>query len=105
MTISDLKQVTLDIISEIYHKNYIGILDVQKLDPIGYCIKLGMNTPYQPITIYAELNDADFLKFLRQEIKDRRFNLVRFCTANLTHPYECNPINKACSCHDKGRIN
>ena len=30
-----------------------------------------MNTPDQPITIYAELEGRKFLEFLRQEIKDQ----------------------------------
>lgn len=105
MTISDLKQVIQDYFLDIYHKKYIGKIDIKKLDPVGYSIKLGMDNVYQPITIYAELEDSKFLKFLKQDLKDRRFNLAYWGKLNLREPYDCKPVNRACSCHDKGRIN
>lgn len=77
-------------------------MDIQRLDPIGYCIKLEMDNRYQPITIYAELEDTKFLKFLKQELKNKRFNLIYYGKLQLVYPHDCNPINKACSCHDKG---
>lgn len=103
MTIQELEQVIQEYILDIYHKKYIGKIDIKKLDPIGYCIKLGMDRVYQPAVIYAELEDSKFLKFLRQEIKDRRFNLVDYGILQLREPYDCNPVNTAC--RDKGRIN
>ena len=102
MSIQDLERVIHQYILDIYHKKYIGKLDVQKLDPIGYSIKLGMDTPYQPVTIYAEMEDKPFLKFLKQELKNRRLNLLYYGKLQLTYPVDCNPINTACSCHDKG---
>ena len=102
MTTQDLEQVIQDYILDIYDKKYIGKIVIEKLNPIGYYIKLGMDHPHQPITIYAELEDDKFLKFLKQELKDKRFNLVYYGKLQLTYPYDCNPINTACSCHDKG---
>lgn len=101
MSTQELEQVIQDYILEIYHKKYIGKIKVIKLDPIGYCIKLGMDVNYQPITIYAELEDCKFLKFLREELKNRRFNLLYFGKAQLYEPYDCKPINSKCSCHDE----
>ena len=51
---------------------------IEKLNPMGYCIKLGMDHDHQPMVIYAELEDDKFLKFIRQELKNRRFNLVYY---------------------------
>lgn len=102
MTIQELEQVIQDYLKDIYHKKYIGKLDIKKLDPIGYCIKFGMDRNYQPTTIYAELEDNKFLKFLKQELKDRRFNLVYYGKLQLNEPYDCKPRSTACSCHDKG---
>lgn len=62
-----------------------------------------MNTPDQPITIYAELEGKNFLDFLRQEIKDRRFNLVFYGSVKLQEPTECLKRNTACGCHDERR--
>ncbi len=83
MKIQELEQVIRDYILDIYNKHYIGKINIQKLNPYGYCVKLGMNTPNQPITIYAELKDKDFLKFIKEDLKNRRFNLVDFGELNL----------------------
>ena len=105
MTVQDLEQAIHDYILTIYHKEYIGKLEITKLNPIGYCVKLGMDISDQPITIYAELEDEKYLKFLKQELKDRRFNLSYFGKLSLKYPYECNPINTECNCNDERGIN
>lgn len=102
MLIQDLERVIRDYILDIFHKQYIGKLHIDKLDPIGYCIKLGMDTPAQPITIYAELEDVDFLKFLRKELKNRLFHLSYYGKLQLVYPADCKPINSKCSCNDRG---
>lgn len=102
MTTIELEQVIQEYFLDIYHKKYIGKIDIQKLNPVGYSIKFGMGTPEKPITIYAELEDSKFLKFLKSELKDRRFNLVYFGKLQLAYPYDCNPRNTSCNCDDKG---
>lgn len=101
MTTTELEQVIRDYILDISKKQYIGKITIQKLNPVGYCIHLYMNTPEKPIVIYAELDDQRFLKFLRKELVDRRFNLVHYGELQLNYQYECSPINKSCSCNDK----
>lgn len=97
MTIVELEQVIQDYILDIYHKKYIGKIGIQKLDPIGYSIKFGMDTPEKPLTIYAELEDKAFLKFLKLELKARRFNLVYFGKLQLTY----DPKNTSCKCQKR----
>ena len=96
MTISELEQVIHDYFLDIYNKHYIGKINIQKLNPVGYYIKLGMDTPLQPITIYAELEDKPFLKFLKDELKSRRFNLRFFGEAKLFYPTH--------QCYDEGIV-
>lgn len=103
MTTTELEQVIQQYILDIYHKKYIGKIEIEKLNPVGYSIRLGMDVPERPITIYAELEDTKFLKFLKSELKDRRFNLVRFGKLQLAYRYDCNPRNT--SCNDKGCVN
>lgn len=105
MTETELEQVTRDYLLDIYKKHYVGKIRVQKLDPIGYSIHLGMSAPEKPLVIYAELEDSEFLKFLRQELKIKRFNLAYYGKLQLTYPYDCNPINTSCDCHDQRGIN
>ncbi len=100
MTIQDLEQVIHEYIRDIYKKEYIGKISIQKLNPVGYCIKLGMDVPEKPTTIYAELEDDKFLKFLKREIKDRLYNLVYYGKLNLFYPADCSPIKSSCACND-----
>lgn len=100
MTTQELKQVILENIKDIYHKKYIGKISIQSF-PKGYSIKLGMNNDSAPITIYAELEDEQFLKFLKQELRDRRFNLLWFGELNLEYPYNCTKPDTRCGCHDE----
>lgn len=102
MTTTELEQVIRGYILDIYKKEYTGKISIQKLDPVGYCVHLGMSVPEKPLVIYAELEDQKFLKFLRKELVDKRFNLVYYGRLQLTHPYDCYPINKSCNCNDKG---
>lgn len=102
MTITELEQVIQDYFLDIYGKYYTGKMSIQKLDPEGYCIRFGMDRPNRPTVIYAELEDKKFLKFLKQQIKDMRINLMYYGELKLTYHTNCHPINTSCSCHDQG---
>ena len=101
MTITELEQVIQDYFLDIYGKQYIGKMTIQKLNPIGYCIKFFMDTD-RPTVIYAELEDNKFLKFLKQQIKDMKIHLTYYGLLRLTYHTNCYPRNTSCSCHDKG---
>lgn len=103
MTETYLEQVTRDYILDIYKKEYIGKIKVQKLDPIGYSIHLGLSVPNRPLVIYAELEDDKFLKFLKQELRARSSHLAYYGKLDLVYPYDCSPRDTSCDCHDKGR--
>ena len=96
MTTQELEQVIHDYIIDIYKMKYIGRMKITKLDPVGYCIQLGMDRPYQPTTIYAEFPDDKFLKFLKQELRDRKLDLTQYGELNLIH----HPNSTVCN--DKG---
>lgn len=101
MTALELEQVIRDQLLDMYNKQYIGKIYVEKLEPIGYSIKLGLDTPEAPLVIYAELPDEKFLKFLKQELWTKRFNLKDYGKLWLTYPYDCEPRNTACECRKK----
>ena len=102
MTITELEQVTREYIRDITKKEFKSRIYIEPLTPIGYSIKLELGMRNKPLTIYAELEDSKFLKFLKQELKDKRFNLIYYGKLDLVNEYDCSPINKACCCHDKG---
>ena len=37
-----------------------------------------MNKSWYPITISAELNDKDFIDFVKKELRSRHFDLVQY---------------------------
>ena len=101
MSIQELEQVIQEKFIKIYNSVYLGKIWITKLDPIGYEIKIGLNTPEAPRIIYAELEDDNFLEFLEKEIKDMKLNTVFYGKLFKTMEPECTVINKSCSCNDK----
>lgn len=105
MTVEKLEQVIREYILDIYKKEYIGKIKIQKLNPVGYSIHLGMDAPEKPLVICGQLDDDAFLKFLKEELRIKNFHLVYYGILKEKYPYDCQPRNTSCKCHDKGRIN
>lgn len=105
MTNTELEQAIREIFLDIYKAEYTGKLWIEKLEPYGYQIKLGLQTPESPLVIYGQLEDKDFLKFFREELKTKSLIRTYYGTLKKQMIPECNNINRACSCNDKGRIN
>lgn len=101
MTEQELEQVIQEFLVKTYCAVYIGKLKIKKLEPFGFHISFGMNTPECPYVIYAELKDKDFLKLLKEELRSSKFSRVFYGKCLKTMPPECNVINRACSCNDK----
>ena len=94
MTLDEIKYSILEIIEQVYQKKYIGKLYITRLDPIGLQVKLGMNNVDKPIVISAQLNDVDFLKFFREDIRTRGLNTIQYFLGVKSYPDNCNnPIN------------
>lgn len=96
MTETQLEQVIREYFLDICKKEYIGKITIQKLDPVGYNVRLGLDVIERPLVLYAELNDEDFLKFIKQEIKN--FKHRYYGKLNLINPYDCKPRNTSCDC-------
>lgn len=101
MLIQDIEQATREFIKNFYNLVYTGKLEVTKLNPIGYSVTLFPQGRYVPMTFYAELDDEKFLKYLKEEIRNRKLHLQWYGELNKREPDLCYPINKSCKCHDK----
>ena len=101
MQIQDIEQATLEFIKDFYKKEYTGKIEVKKLEPKGYSVTLFLQGRYVPTTFYAELDDDKFLKYLREEIRNKKYHLQWYGELNKREPYSCYPINKSCKCHDR----
>lgn len=77
MTLQGLEVAIKDLFKQIYSKEYVGKLKLEELlttegDHRGYKLTLGMNNVDKPLIISFEGTDKAYLKFLRQELRDRR---------------------------------
>lgn len=77
MTLQELEVAIKDLFKQIYDKEYVAKLKLEVLyttngEHRGYKLTLGMNNVDNPLIISFEGAEAAFLKFLRQELRDRR---------------------------------
>lgn len=102
MTTQDIELAILEVVQDIYHKKYVGRLEVRRLKN-GYQLLMWFNKPEAPITISAEYSASDFIKFIKKELRERHFELVKYFTGYKYEPEDkCNQnISKSCSCNDK----
>ena len=97
MKTQELEQVIRDYLKDIYKREYIDKIEIQSLNP-GYYIKMFTGCSYQPTIIYAELEDDKFLPLLKEELKNRRYNLIEYRELNKVYPYNKCPVNTSCQC-------
>ena len=77
MTLQELEVATKHLFIQIYSKEYVGKLKLEELlttdnQHRGYKLTLGMNNVDKPLIISFEGDEKGYLKFLRQELRDRR---------------------------------
>lgn len=82
MTTEDLELAILDIIREVYCKEYISKIEVKELKDnnkvIGYHLGLGMNNELKPITINKEGTEKEFLQCITDELRSRHLSDVTY---------------------------
>lgn len=101
----DIEQAILDFIKTYSNKDYVGKIKINNLIPKGYEVILYPQGEFVPLVFYAELDDDKFLKYLKEEIRNKKFHLSNYGELNKREPNLCYPINNSCSCNDKRRIN
>lgn len=69
MTIQELDRVIRENIAVMFNRKYNGLLKIEKLEPMGYSIKFGFNTPEAPQVICGMLPDEEFLIMLKKELQ------------------------------------
>lgn len=81
MTHIELKQVILDYIRDLYKMEFIGIIKIEDLKPQGYKISFNFNNSENPLVIIADLPDQEFLKYIKEEIRKRKFQRTKYFKA------------------------
>lgn len=71
---------------------YIGGIDIESLDPVGYKVSFNFDRSEMPLVIIADLPDNEFLPFIKEEIRSRKFNRTKYYNTSKLPPkqYICN---------------
>lgn len=102
MTLAEIKQAILDIITEVYDAKYVGQLEVKRIKPVGLTVSLGIMNNLKPMYISAELDDVTFLRYFKKELYDRNLDMVQFFKGGWSYPDDCIQIDTRCGCHEQG---
>lgn len=93
-----MKEEILQIIRDLYCCEYTGLLKVEDI-PGGYCLTIGLNNDEKPLRISASLDKENFLKFIREELRQRRLDGVSYYYGYQHYADPGCPINQSCSCN------
>lgn len=86
---NDMEKAVLDMIERRYKKKYVGGIKITKLGTgwAGYKLVLDLGNPDKRlITISADLEAEDFLKFVEQELISRQLIKVQWFKGIVTYP-------------------
>lgn len=88
MTTTELEQVIRTSICNTFKREYTGKIKIKKLDPVGYSVSLYPQGEYIPLVFDAELEDDLFIKYLIEDIRNRKFHLQWYGTLNKIESYD-----------------
>ena len=90
MTHTELNQVIREYMRELYKMEFIGDIKIENLDPVGYKISFNFNRSENPVVIIADLPDEEFLPFIKEEIRSRKCQRVKYYSASKLPPERIN---------------
>jgi len=86
---NDMEKAILEMIEQHYKKKYVGGIKVTKLGRgwAGYKLVLDLGIPeIRKITISADLEAEDFLKYVEDELINRQLYKVKYFTGIKKYP-------------------
>lgn len=72
-----LEEEVEHMIEDLYGYKYVGKLCIEPLEG-GYRIVFGLNCPEKPISFSIQGNREQFLKQLREELRNSRFHYTKY---------------------------
>jgi hypothetical protein len=63
---------------DLYKAEFIQDIKIEDLIPEGYAVSFYLNGSECPVTIIAELSDEEFLPFIKEEIRKRKFHKAKY---------------------------
>lgn len=84
MSEQELTKAILDFIKETYKAEYIGLLEVKKLNP-GFTFTIGLPSYMSPTTMNIDTeSDQEFLDYIYSELKSRNYMRLDIYKVNRT---------------------
>lgn len=82
MTHEELIAAIRDIIKCQHNREFTGKIIIKDLEPEGYSVGFEI-IQYRPLYISATLPDDEFLKFMKQELRNKAFIFARYYKTTL----------------------
>lgn len=67
---------------DLYNTEFVGNIKIEDLDPVGYKVSFNFNNSENPLVIISDLPDEEFLPFIKEEIRKRKFQRTKYYTAS-----------------------
>lgn len=76
---------------ELYKADFIGTIKIEDLNPVGYKISFYVSRGSEnPVVIISDLPDDEFIPFLKEEIRAKKFNKTKyFSTTKIEDDKSC----------------
>lgn len=75
---------------ELYKMEFTGNIKIEDLNPTGYKISFNFNNSENPLVIISDLPDEEFLPFIREEIRKRKFPKTKYYSTSKVYPDKIN---------------
>lgn len=71
---------------DLYQMEFIGDIKIENLDSVGYKVSFNFNRSENPVVIIADLPDEEFLPFIKEELRSRKFHRVHYYNTSKIPP-------------------
>lgn len=75
---------------ELYKMDFVGEIKIENLEPIGYKVSFNFNKSENPVVIISDLSDEEFLSFIKEEIRSRKFQRIKYYNTSKLPPEQIN---------------
>ena len=82
MTHEELIAAIQDIMRCLHNREFTGKIIIKDLEPEGYSVGFEV-IQYRPLYISATLPDEEFLKYMKQELRNKAFIFARYYETTL----------------------
>lgn len=79
---------------ELYKMEFTGTIKIENLEPTGYKISFNFNNSENPLVIISDLSDEEFLPFIKEEIRNKKFHKTKYYSTSKLQPERINYCNE-----------